>query len=134
MHIYIMLYLSIFACMSNRAKVSSSVIPDRIRRLRKELGLSQQKFAELVDLSVNFIAQIEAGLRNPSFKTLENIAKKSGVDINYFFNSNEGELQTRYSKRDLLKKVEVMINQYDIKDVYYLFSLIEDILQRFAER
>lgn len=47
----------------------------RIRRLRKQKDLTQEKLAEKVGVSVTHIGLIETGKRGVSMKTLEKIAR-----------------------------------------------------------
>ncbi len=52
---------------------------ERVRNLRKQSGLSQEKFALLIDMDRTYFASVESGKRNIS---LENILKISrGLDI-----------------------------------------------------
>ena len=52
---------------------------ERVRNLRKQSGLSQEKFALLIDMDRTYCASVESGKRNIS---LENILKISrGLDI-----------------------------------------------------
>ena len=51
----------------------------RIRSLRKERKLTLERLAELSDLSVGLVSQIERGKGNPSFATLAQLAH--GLDI-----------------------------------------------------
>jgi len=46
----------------------------RIKGIRRERRLTQEKFAELVDISVDFLSLIERGLNSPSFEKLEQMA------------------------------------------------------------
>lgn len=46
----------------------------RLRRLRKQKGLTQEKFAERCHLSTTFIGLLETGQRKPSMKTLQKMA------------------------------------------------------------
>ena len=50
-------------------------IGTKIRILRKEKGLSQAKLAAIAGYSDSTISDLEAGLNNPSFASLCNIAK-----------------------------------------------------------
>ena len=52
---------------------------ERIKQLRNEKGLSQEKFALLVDMDRTYFATVESGKRNISLKNSEKIAK--GLDI-----------------------------------------------------
>ena len=53
----------------------------RIREVRQERGLSQEKLAALEDLHRAYIGQIERGEKNIGLKNLEKIAKALGVNI-----------------------------------------------------
>jgi len=47
----------------------------QLRKLRKEMGYSQEDLADKAKLHPTYIGQIERGLRNPSLVNLEKIAK-----------------------------------------------------------
>lgn len=53
---------------------------NRIIRIRKKLGLTQDEFGKKLDLSRNFIWMIEKGDRIPSERTLNDICEKFNVD------------------------------------------------------
>jgi transcriptional regulator with XRE-family HTH domain len=46
-----------------------------IRRRREEMGLSQEKFAELKDHHRTYIGFLERGERSPNVATLQRVAK-----------------------------------------------------------
>lgn len=49
---------------------------NKIRELREEQGISQTALAEMTGLSIGYISLLENNIRtNPSYKTLEKIAK-----------------------------------------------------------
>ena len=54
-------------------------IGNRIRELRKETGLSQEKFAAKIGMDRTYFASVELGKRNISIVNLEKIA--DGLDI-----------------------------------------------------
>lgn len=53
----------------------------RVRQLREAKGWTQERLADRVALDRSYIAGIEAGLRNPSFKALGKIARGFGVSL-----------------------------------------------------
>jgi transcriptional regulator with XRE-family HTH domain len=53
----------------------------KIREVRQEQGLSQEKLAALADLHRAYIGQIERGEKNIGLKNLEKIAKALKVNI-----------------------------------------------------
>lgn len=56
---------------------------ERIKRLRKELGLTQEAFSLKIDLSRNFIAQIESGKKVPSDRTIRDICRIFKVNYDW---------------------------------------------------
>lgn len=57
----------------------------KVKHLRMEKGLSQEKLAEHVDMSREHISCIERGKNLATVETLYNLAKFFEVDIKYFF-------------------------------------------------
>lgn len=53
----------------------ATILGKNVRRVRKERKLSQEALADEVDLAVTYIGQIERGLRNPTLKVVEDIAR-----------------------------------------------------------
>jgi len=62
------------------------VMGERLRKLRKNLGLTQKEFAEKVPGKVDYtyIGKIERGQQYPSLKMLEKIGKAFSVPLGYF--------------------------------------------------
>ena len=56
-------------------------IGQKIIQLRNSRGISQEKLAELADLSKNSIGAIERGESSPSIDTLDVIAKAFGMSL-----------------------------------------------------
>ena len=48
--------------------------------------MSQEKFAEILDISVDFLSLIERGINAPSFETLERMSKRLRVSVADLFN------------------------------------------------
>ena len=57
-------------------------IGNRIRELRKETGLSQEKFAAKIGMDRTYFASVELGKRNISIVNLEKIA--DGLDVSLY--------------------------------------------------
>lgn len=58
---------------------------NRIRELRKQLGISQEDFALSINMDRSYLAGVEAGKRNISFKNLSKILRGLGVSFSTFF-------------------------------------------------
>ena len=59
-----------------------TTIAKNIKKLRKQLGLSQDKLSKLADISHNTIIKIESGaIQSPTMDTAQKIAKALGVSL-----------------------------------------------------
>ena len=56
-----------------------------IKSLRLKKGLSQRELAKRSGLDVTYISGIERGVRNPSLKSLEKVAKGLGCSMSKTF-------------------------------------------------
>lgn len=57
----------------------------RIRALREATGLSQEKFALLIEMDRSYYASVERGERNIALVNIEKIAKGLDVSISEIF-------------------------------------------------
>lgn len=60
-------------------------IGKKIKKLRLEKGISQEKLAEYINMSREHISCIERGKHLPTIETLYNIAEYFEIDIKDFF-------------------------------------------------
>lgn len=60
-------------------------IADRIRELRKNAGLTQEKLAEAARIDYKFYQRIESGDRNITLKTLIKISNSLDIKLKDFF-------------------------------------------------
>jgi len=63
-------------------------IGKRLKELRTEKGLSQEKFSFMCELDRTYIASIEQGKRNVSIANIEKIAKALDMSVYDFLNSD----------------------------------------------
>lgn len=64
---------------------------DRIAQVRKQAGLTQEKFAEKIGLTRNFVWMIEKGDRVPSDRTIADICREFRVSESWL-RTGEGEM------------------------------------------
>lgn len=57
----------------------------KIRMIRNDLGISQEKFALSIDMDRTYYASVESGKRNISLNNIEKIAKGLGVTLEELF-------------------------------------------------
>lgn len=63
---------------------------DRIKELRKLLKITQNEFADRLNLSRNFIFMVEKGDRQPSDRTISDICREFNVS-EHWLRTGEGE-------------------------------------------
>lgn len=57
----------------------------RVRQLRKDRGISQEKFALKIEMDRTYLASVEAGRRNISLCNMAKIAKGLNVTLSDLF-------------------------------------------------
>jgi transcriptional regulator with XRE-family HTH domain len=57
----------------------------KLRSFRKRRGMTQEQFAELLDISVDFLSLMERGLNAPSFESIEAFSITLGIPVRDFF-------------------------------------------------
>lgn len=72
---------------------------ERIKEIRKVLGITQQEFAERLSLKRNTIATYEMGKAMPSDRTVQDICEKYNVNENWLRNG-EGDMFVKLSPEE----------------------------------
>jgi transcriptional regulator with XRE-family HTH domain len=57
----------------------------KLRAFRKERQMTQEEFAELLNISVDFLSLVERGLNAPSFESIEVFSITLGIPVRDFF-------------------------------------------------
>jgi len=110
---------------------------ERIRKLRKRLGLTQKEFAGRVvgKVDYTYIGRMERGEQYPSIKMLEKIGKAFDVPLSYFFEDNSilnslnllpGEIKDLLKDRkrqDLLRRSKEL-NAGDVDLVIQIINIL----------
>ena len=91
----------------------------RIRKAREDAGYTREKFAELLDVSVSYLAEVERGRSNVSVKTLIKICNVLGLSADYvLFGEN------READALLLEK----LHRLDAKYLPLVTDIVNDLL------
>lgn len=91
----------------------------RIRKAREDLGYTREKFAELLDVSVSYLAEVERGRTGISVKMLIKICNLLGLSADYILFGNE-----RDADISLLDKIHRIDDNY----IPLLESVINELL------
>lgn len=96
----------------------------KVTELRKSQGLSQEKFAELVDISVTSLSQIETGANFPKPETLEKFANVLKINVKDLFNFQEANYNEM--AKDIIKKVKFI--KYDRVKLAAIYNFVEQLM------
>lgn len=92
----------------------------KLKEIRKNKNMTQQQFAELVELEPTTIGLIETGKRSISFKTLERLATKLNIpyfEFFYFGYDNNNSL--------LIKSITNELNKLDNKSLKLILAIMK---------
>lgn len=91
----------------------------RIRNAREEMGYTREKFAELLDVSVSYLAEVERGRTGISVKMLIKMCNVLGLSADYILFGKERDTDTT-----LLNK----INRIDDKYLTLVNKMLDELL------
>lgn len=114
---------------------------ERIALVRKSLGLTQEKFAEQVGLSRNFMWMIESGTRVPSDRTISDICREFNVNETWL-RTGEGEMFNQITRSEKITSflTEITEDEGDDSKRRFVEMLAElepedwKLLERMAEK
>lgn len=81
---------------------------EKLKKLRKKHGLSQDQLGKLLNLGASTIGQYETNSREPNFERLKKIKDFFNVDYNFLLENSEKD-------KEKLKKIELDV--VDLKEV-----------------
>ena len=99
--------------------IDYKLIGERIKRIRKSNGVTQEVLAEHLDVSIGYVSQVERGITKISLDLLAAISTVLGCDIAYLvsesaINSNE------YMESEIISEIKKL----DQKKKKYILSVI----------
>ena len=96
------------------------IIADNIKRLRKQFNLTQEKFAELTDLSLRTIVNIETSKHFPKAKNIDPICEKLNIECFELFINHQKELSTNAK----LAKINSILETLDEDKIENIYKII----------
>lgn len=98
---------------------------DRIKKIRKELDLTQQGFAEKIGTTANVLTNYETGRRNPSASVINNICKTFDVNETWL-RTGEGEMFVQRTRNQVITD---FLGDLIIEDATFKKRLIEALAE-----
>ena len=84
------------------------LIGKRVKKARKDKGITQEKFAEELGVSVSFVSQVETGEKKFNLARISEVSKILEKPISYFVDGYEGK-----SEDDLQEVIRLLKGMND---------------------
>lgn len=109
--------------------INQETIGQRIARLRKERGITQKEFAELLGIAQSVISDYERGKLRLHSELIINVAKILGVSVNEILDSedNKKKPDNLVVNRKIYKRLKA-IDKLPKRDQEALFRTIDTFL------
>ena len=111
-----------------RESKSADALGEVIQYGREKRGLSREKLAELVELSLRYIVSIENESKKPSFRALFKLIRILGVDANAVFYPENRAADTP------AQRCSRLLQQCEEHEILAVTALVETLLTEKAKR
>ena len=115
-----------FQAVSKSALIFYSMeIGKNIKRIRKELGMTQAQLADKTDLKQYLITKYENGVINPMAEKIERIAQAMGVTVNDIYGSfdeNQNAVKAHPKKSSRVGKMIEVFEKLDSVEQRFLLK------------
>jgi transcriptional regulator with XRE-family HTH domain len=105
------------------------LIGDKIKKVRETKGLSQKEVALSLKMDPAQYSRIENGKTDPSFSSIEKIAKALGVELSDLFKAEEVFKDVNSYDKSLLEKLS-LIEKLEEKEKQAFFSIMDALLAK----
>ena len=109
-----------------------SKLGSRIREERKKVGLTQEKLAECVDLSTDYIGYIERGKQAPYLKTLEKIAAALRIEVYELFIFRGAQQSDEY--KAALQELAILLHDKSTEDIEFVTLILKQIFEKVEKK
>lgn len=98
-----------------------------LKEIRKQRNLTQAALAQEINISRSYLSDIENGNKNPSIKTIENLAQKLNVSVNYLTSGNKmyTDLTDDEKKEEFLKLNKKLASETTSREATLKNNLLE---------
>jgi len=102
---------------------------EKIRKLRKEKGFSQQQLADMLDIHLSHINRLENGHAQPSIEVLKKLINIFEVSADYLLDNNSDSFEIKIGNKNLADKIR-LIDKLEEKDQQALIQVIDSMLTK----
>jgi len=103
---------------------------ERVREVRKELEITQREFGESAEIDRRYVAKVECGSQNPSFKFLRSISIRHKISMDWLL-YGIGERYVKFDEDVYGKELQLFKKLLDVapaEDVEVIMQMIKKFL------
>lgn len=101
------------------------LLGERIKHERLNVGLTQEALAEKVEITTQYVSQIERGERKLSLETFVRISKVLGVSTDYLLQSN------RKKANPGIDKLNALLSNKSEREINMLIDVAKSIFKHY---
>ncbi len=91
-------------------------VGSRVREIREQMGITQEKLAFKAEIHPSFLSHIERGTKKASLETMEKLAEALGVPTQNLFAPQEEPITYLKSEEELfIRKISNLLKDKDAK-------------------
>lgn len=103
---------------------------EHIRKLREELGISQEELGFRANMSQTYVGQIERGEKTPSLETIKKLADGFGVTLPFVVSDLDGEYEELGENVKVIQRVNAKMWIMNMQKLYDMDAMA-DMLNRY---
>lgn len=96
---------------------------EHIRQARLEKGLSQEKLAELLDITPTHVKHLESGHRKPSVEVLLELASQLNMSVDNLV------FQTENPENQMIRQIENLLPKCSKRDLHIVLDTLKSMLK-----
>lgn len=105
------------------------MFPERLKKLRKEKGMTQLDLAAALNVSSGTVAMWETGKRKPSFDMFDKLTEVFDKRIDYILGATDDPAPATLSNNDITQLGEWVV-QEEYEDIMRKYSLLDEFGQK----
>jgi transcriptional regulator with XRE-family HTH domain len=107
-----------------RSKLAIQV-GERIRKTRKQEGLSIENFALRCDIHPSYVGHIERGMQNPTLSTLERISQGLGISMEDLFKDIDTPINVENAA---IRHLSQIISELSPEQTQQLLQIVDSVM------
>lgn len=103
---------------------TSEIFGKNLKKIRKDLKLNQEKFAELLDIQTRSLSDIENGKYLPTPSNIDKICNKLGVSVKNLFDEEEKNIDSK--KNEIIRLINLKLKILSENQLEIIYNIVNN--------